>query len=63
MNYVQLHSNAQNVVASTLLLLITLIGVTAYANVFSVLMLLCLGAPALLVLFDILLGPAGESMQ
>ena len=39
-----------------MLVIITLAGVMAHANVFSLLMLICLGTPGLLLLLDALLA-------
>ena len=63
MDYDQKRSGVQPVLVSTLLFLVTLIGVMANASVLSVLMLMCLGAPALLLLADTLLGSATGRMQ
>ena len=58
MHFVQGHSSAQVVLVCVLLFLITLVGVIASASVLSVLMLMCLGSPALLLLADTLLESA-----
>jgi hypothetical protein len=63
MNSVQERSGTQSIVVSVLLLAITLFGVTAHASVMSVLLLLCLGVPALLLLLDTLLGPVAGGIE
>jgi hypothetical protein len=51
-------TNRQAVVVGLLLVLVTLAGVSACSNAFSFLMVVCLGAPGLLLALDALLAPS-----
>jgi len=57
MSDVREFTNQQGVVVGLLLVAITLIGASACSNMFSLLMLVCLGAPGLLRLLDALIAP------